>query len=311
MNRINILLITYNQENLIRRTLDSILCHKEFGINNIVVNDDCSKDNTWEILKEYEAKYPNIMRIYKNKINLGIYANAWELYMHRGDADIYQFLDGDDAFCPGFFEELQHQIKNNHIDLSKSIAIYFDWKTKMPNGNEIITSQSIVKSNDHPFSHCIRGKVCFRGVSYSKSVVDEYVPPVLDRGLNLAEYTYDCQGIRLAKEKFYFPYVSTVYYAEIGVSTKLDQNTKYYNEEEIEKWKYYIETDGYAKCSKDKYWMKANLYRMRFKVKHCVTDYLKSVIYFIMGVKSYDLRPIKIAQFVFPKKRYLNRDIEI
>ena len=63
MNRINILLITYNQENLIRRTLDSILCQKEFGINNIVVNDDCSKDNTWEILKEYEAKYPNIMRI--------------------------------------------------------------------------------------------------------------------------------------------------------------------------------------------------------------------------------------------------------
>ena len=52
MNRINILLITYNQENLIRRTLDSILCQKEIGINNIVVNDDCSKDNTWEILKE-------------------------------------------------------------------------------------------------------------------------------------------------------------------------------------------------------------------------------------------------------------------
>ena len=50
MVKINVLIITYNQEDLIKRAIDSILCQKEYGLNKIVVSDDCSSDNTWNVL---------------------------------------------------------------------------------------------------------------------------------------------------------------------------------------------------------------------------------------------------------------------
>ena len=51
MKRITVLVMTYNQEELIKRALNSILNQKEYGLFKVVVCDDCSKDNTWNVLK--------------------------------------------------------------------------------------------------------------------------------------------------------------------------------------------------------------------------------------------------------------------
>ena len=76
MKRIVICIVSYNQEDVIGRTLDSILNQKEWGLFKIIVSDDCSKDRTWEILQEYKGKYPEIMDIHRNEHNLGIYGNV-------------------------------------------------------------------------------------------------------------------------------------------------------------------------------------------------------------------------------------------
>lgn len=67
---ISVAMATYNGSRFLKEQLDSLLSQTYPNIEIIVV-DDCSTDNTVEILKEYELKYNNI-HICENEINLGV-----------------------------------------------------------------------------------------------------------------------------------------------------------------------------------------------------------------------------------------------
>lgn len=60
---VSICCITYNHEKYIRNALDSFLAQKvDFDVE-IIVHDDCSLDNTANILKEYQKKYPEKIKL--------------------------------------------------------------------------------------------------------------------------------------------------------------------------------------------------------------------------------------------------------
>ena len=54
---ISILLAAYNGEQYIKAQIESIL-HQTVQDFVLYVNDDCSEDRTWEILKDYADQYP-------------------------------------------------------------------------------------------------------------------------------------------------------------------------------------------------------------------------------------------------------------
>ena len=60
---ISILCVTYNHENYIRKTLEGFLQQKGNFSYEIIVHDDASTDGTTDILKEYQKKYPDIIRL--------------------------------------------------------------------------------------------------------------------------------------------------------------------------------------------------------------------------------------------------------
>ena len=84
-NMISVVVITYNQEGTISRTLDSILmqqCHVPF---EIVIGEDCSTDNTRAICEQYAEKHPDIIRLISNPQNKGIVDNYFDcLLVCRG-----------------------------------------------------------------------------------------------------------------------------------------------------------------------------------------------------------------------------------
>ena len=58
---VDVLLATYNGEKYLREQIDSIL-NQTYKDIRLIISDDCSKDNTRKILKEYEEKVkPNIL----------------------------------------------------------------------------------------------------------------------------------------------------------------------------------------------------------------------------------------------------------
>ncbi len=77
---VSVLVVTYQQKAYIRQTLDSILMQRCRFPFEILLGDDASTDGTAEICKEYADKYPEIIRLYLRKSNLGFLNNYFDLF---------------------------------------------------------------------------------------------------------------------------------------------------------------------------------------------------------------------------------------
>ena len=105
MNKINknpkvqILLATYNGEKFLRDQLDSIV-NQEYNFWELLIHDDGSIDNTIKILKEYENKYPNQIRLLiDQKIFSSASKNFFHLIENRSrEANLYCLCDQDDIW---------------------------------------------------------------------------------------------------------------------------------------------------------------------------------------------------------------------
>ncbi|WP_289105350.1 glycosyltransferase family 2 protein [uncultured Bacteroides sp.] len=75
------LLITYNQEKYITDAFNSLI-NQTYRNYEIIISDDNSKDNTFEICKELTEKYNGDIRIilHRNIINKGIGGNFQQAY---------------------------------------------------------------------------------------------------------------------------------------------------------------------------------------------------------------------------------------
>lgn len=294
MKKILIGVITYNQEDVIRRALDSVLCQREWGLYRIVVNDDCSKDRTWDILQEYKEKYPDIMEIHRNEHNLGIYGNVEKRdeYVKQIDYDLYGALAGDDAYCGGYFEAVQKLIEKEHIDTNETVGIYSNWKLSQPNGGEHIFTQEAALSGKNLWSLYIRGLVSGRSLMITKSVREQYEGLMHGCGLNLTESHYDSQSHLIIQKAYYLPQVTTIYYSGIGVSTKLStQKSDYATIQCIEKWEYFLA--HYVHNKRDEYYAKYEILKAGYLLSPKWSDYFKMMYYYIKGQLPSNASPAK------------------
>lgn len=60
---VSIICITYNQAEYIRDALEGFLIQRTSFAYEILVHDDVSTDGTIDILKEYQKKYPDKIRL--------------------------------------------------------------------------------------------------------------------------------------------------------------------------------------------------------------------------------------------------------
>jgi glycosyltransferase involved in cell wall biosynthesis len=96
---VSVLVITYNQEDLVRETVESCLA-QTFTDYEVVVSDDGSTDGTPRILRELQAQHPERLRLVLNEVNQGITANCNAgLKACRGD--FVALMGGDDLLLPG------------------------------------------------------------------------------------------------------------------------------------------------------------------------------------------------------------------
>ena len=112
--KIDILLATYNGEKYLKEQLDSIL-NQTYKNIRIIISDDCSKDTTPEILKEYQKKDDRIeLHIQKN--NLGVVKNI-EFLLKQVKSPYYMLADQDDYWLPEKSEKSLEKVKEEKADL--------------------------------------------------------------------------------------------------------------------------------------------------------------------------------------------------
>lgn len=82
---VSVLVITYNQEAYIARTLDSLLNQDCPFPYEILIGEDCSTDNTKAICEGYAKRHPDRFRLIAHPVNLGLMGNYIHLiYQARG-----------------------------------------------------------------------------------------------------------------------------------------------------------------------------------------------------------------------------------
>lgn len=97
--KVSVMIVTYNQEDLISDTIESVL-EQDYNNFEIVVSDDASTDGTANIIRDYVSRFPNVVRGIYNKKNLGITGNSNAAFF-ACEGELIALLGGDDLFLPG------------------------------------------------------------------------------------------------------------------------------------------------------------------------------------------------------------------
>lgn len=99
--------LTYCMESLLAQTLP------EF---EIIAVDDCSTDDSWRILQEYERKHPDKVRSIRHEVNKK-QGGARNTGLEYATGEWVGFIDSDDWIAPQMYEKLLEKAKETGADV--------------------------------------------------------------------------------------------------------------------------------------------------------------------------------------------------
>lgn len=296
--KISVLIITYKQEYLIKRAINSLLAQKDY-IYEICVSDDCSPDNTWGILQVYDKQHAGLFNLHRNERNVGIFENI-EYSWCMPSGDIVYHLSGDDACGENWFKTVIDFIQKNKVDYKNELfCIYGDYQGVDPRGKVEVHRNNLAVSRKNHFSLSLRGIVGNRSSCYSVNILRRFFKVSQGRS-HIAESSIDRQLQLFAKSYYYIPNIGNIYYSGVGVSTNIVNDKIYSERKPINKYMVAVFSDkGYAPTKSDIRYMAYDEAFMDFLHEKSLKNgfrlfckYLMSID-FTIGIRSLNL------QFIF------------
>lgn len=148
---VSITCTAYNHEKFIRDTIEGFLMQKTTFPFEILIHDDASTDNTAEIIKEYELKYPDLIKpIYQkeNQLSKGI-SIILNYTLPRAKGKYIAMCEGDDFWTDP--DKLQKQIDflESNSDYSLCVGGYKSVNVHTKEEEEVIKiPNGVIKDNE-------------------------------------------------------------------------------------------------------------------------------------------------------------------
>ncbi len=229
MKTLTFLIPCYNVESCVRHCIDSILINDILDDIEILAINDGSKDNTIDILRDYETKYPSVIRVI-DKENGG-WGTAINLGIREAKGKYLKEVDADDWVSSENLKEYVSFLKDNDIDyIATDYTEYF----KATNKYERHTYQQAIYNrtmslNDFWENHSTAWDFPIHAITYRTQMLRDCKLTVGERYYGDIEYIL-----------YSLPYVETICVLPINVTIYLrgsdEQSTS---------------TKGYAKHYKD------------------------------------------------------------
>lgn len=124
---VSVAVTSYNREQSIAATLESILSQQVNFAVEIVVGDDGSKDRTLDIVRSFANRFPYVIRLLERSKNVGIQRNYFETF-HECRGKYIAILDSDDVWTHS--EKLQRQV--DELERNSDVMVcthYARWVT--------------------------------------------------------------------------------------------------------------------------------------------------------------------------------------
>ncbi len=125
--KISIITVTYNSSKTLKDTLESVLKQTYTNYEHIIV-DGLSKDNTMQIVKEYETKYNGKLRYISEK-DSGLY-DAMNKGIKMATGDIIGILNSDDIYAhENVLQKIVEKFEETNCDGTYASLIFMDEET--------------------------------------------------------------------------------------------------------------------------------------------------------------------------------------
>lgn len=133
--KLSIVIPTYNGAEFLSDTLNSILSQGMKNEIEVVVCDDLSTDDTFDIARRFSKTYGHL-KLYKNSLNLGMDKN-FEKAVTYATGEYFWFCGQDDVFEKGAIERVLSVVQmNNDIDF-----IYVNYSQNNHDLSKVITDR--------------------------------------------------------------------------------------------------------------------------------------------------------------------------
>jgi glycosyltransferase involved in cell wall biosynthesis len=154
--------ITYNHENYIADAIESFLMQKTNFNYEILIYDDASTDKTADIIREYETKYPGLIKpIYQTENQYSKGVKTINFSLQRAEGKYVAICEGDDYWTDPYKLQKQVDYMEKHPECSMCVHAAYrvsPEKTKMkshvrPNrGNKVFTVEEVIEGGGGLFA---------------------------------------------------------------------------------------------------------------------------------------------------------------
>lgn len=115
--KVSVAMITYNHEKFIAQAIESVLMQEvDFGYE-IVIGEDCSLDKTGEIVRMYQQRHPDKIRVLAREKNLGMQYNFVDM-LQSCTGQYVALLEGDDYWTSPNKLQKQVDFLDSHPDFT-------------------------------------------------------------------------------------------------------------------------------------------------------------------------------------------------
>lgn len=116
-SKVSVIMLAYNHGKYIADAMESVVKQKTNFPFELIIGEDCSTDNTLEIIKKYQEKYKNIHLISDEK-NVGIVANELRV-MQQCQGKYIAFCEADDFWT----DELKLQKQVDFLEKNEDFGL--------------------------------------------------------------------------------------------------------------------------------------------------------------------------------------------
>ena len=161
---VSICCITYNHAAYIRDCLEGFVMQQTNFPFEVLIHDDASTDGTADIIREYEAKFPDIIKpIYQTENQYSKGVNVGMQTLFRAQGKYTAFCEGDDFWCDPQKLQRQFDFMESHPDYSACFCGHYvinEFEHHItPMGfpaavfpTDVHEAQRLILSGQHPFS---------------------------------------------------------------------------------------------------------------------------------------------------------------
>jgi glycosyltransferase involved in cell wall biosynthesis len=162
--KVSVLMITYNHEPFIAQAIESALMQETTFNFEIVIGEDCSTDETRKIVRDFQRKYPEKIRLLLPERNLGMHCNYFQT-LRACSGQYIAVLDGDDFWTSPHKLQRQADFLDSHPDYTvcfHNVTVFREgaeesgWLHCPPDQKQTCTVEDLLKGNFIPTCSVMR-----------------------------------------------------------------------------------------------------------------------------------------------------------